>query len=105
MKRITALLHPNRIGDIMHALETAGLRKLSVVEARGLLSASGTREQDYSVELGERVIHELQLDVFCEDAEVADAVELIRRHGLTGQKTSGWLFVASIDQAFAIGDP
>ena len=26
MKRITALLHPNRIGEVVHALAAAGLR-------------------------------------------------------------------------------
>jgi nitrogen regulatory protein P-II 1 len=102
MKRVTALLHPNRIGEVVHALTAAGHRRFSVVHAQGLLQALSNREQTYSVELGELITQEIQLDVFCVDDELAAVVELIRRNGRTGQTTSGWLFVASIDHAYAI---
>mgnify|MGYP005753815591 CR=1 FL=1 len=92
MKRITALLHAHRMSDIVHALEAAGERRLSVVQARGLLRASSAREQDYSVELGERVTQEIQLDVFCEDERVDAIIALIRQHGRTGQVNAGWIF-------------
>ena len=39
MKRITALLHPNRIGEVVHALAAAGHRRFSVLHAQGLLQA------------------------------------------------------------------
>ena len=44
MKRITALLHAHRMSDIVHALEAAGERRLSVVQARGLLQAASARD-------------------------------------------------------------
>lgn len=102
MKRITALLHAHRIGDIVHALEAAGERRLSVIHAQGLLAASSSREQVYSVELGDRVTQEIQLDVFCEDEHVETLVELIQRHGRTGMSNSGWIFVTGIDGGFPI---
>ena len=56
MKRITALLHPNRIiGEVVHALAAAGHRRFSVVHGQGLLQALRAREQTYSVELGELI--------------------------------------------------
>ena len=36
MKRITALLHPNRIAEVVHALAAAGHRRFSVVHGQGL---------------------------------------------------------------------
>ncbi|MFY2764839.1 MULTISPECIES: P-II family nitrogen regulator [Arenimonas] len=102
MKRITALLHAHRMSDIVHALEAAGERRLSVVQARGLLRASSAREQDYSVELGERVTQEIQLDVFCEDERVDAIIALIRQHGRTGQVNAGWIFTSSIDDVLLI---
>ena len=102
MKRITALLHAHRLSDIVHALEAAGERRLSVLQAVGLLQASSSREQDYSVDLGERVTKEIQLDVFCEDARLEALVELIRRHGRTGQPNSGWIFVTAVDSGVPI---
>jgi len=102
MKRITALLHAHRTSDVVRALEAAGESRLSVVHASGLLRASSVHEQDYSVELGERVTQEIQLDVFCEDDRVEALVELIRTTGRTGQATAGWVFVGSLDAGIPI---
>jgi nitrogen regulatory protein P-II 1 len=102
MKRITALLHPNRIGEVVHALAAAGHRRFSVVHGQGLLQALSAREQTYSVELGELITQQIQLDVYCVDDELPIVVGLIQRNGRTGQTTSGWLFVSSIDHAYAI---
>ena len=60
MKRITALLHPNRIGEVVHALAAAGHRRFSVLHAQGLLQALSTREQTYSVELGKGIGADIQ---------------------------------------------
>jgi len=102
MKRITALLHPHRLSDIVHALERAGQRRISVVHALGLLEAASNRELDYSVELGERMTQEIQLDVFCEDAAAEAVVALIRQHGRTSLPHSGWIFLSAIDQGVGI---
>jgi nitrogen regulatory protein P-II 1 len=102
MKRITALLHVHRMSDIVHALEAAGERRISILHAHGLLQAATAREQNYSVELGERMTQEIQLDVFCDDAKVEELVDLIRRHGRTGQMNSGWIFVAPVEDGLPI---
>lgn len=102
MKRITALLHAHRMSDIVHALEAAGERRLSVVHVHGLLEVSGAKEQEYSVELGERITKEIQLEVFCEDDQSDTLVELIRRHGQTGQLNSGWVFVTHLELGIGI---
>ena len=102
MKRITALLHPNRIGEVVHELAAAGHRRFSVIHAQGLLQALSAREQTYSVELGELITQQIQLEVYCVDDELPTVVDLIQRNGRTGQATSGWLFVSTIDHAYAI---
>ena len=102
MKRITALLHVHRMSDIVHALEAAGERRISILHAHGLLQAASAREQNYSVELGERMTQEIQLDVFCADARMEELVDLIIRHGRTGQSNSGWIFVAHVEDGLPI---
>lgn len=102
MKRITALLHAHRVSDIVHALESAGERRLSISPILGLLAAANAREVDFSVEFGERLIREVQLDVFCEDAQVDTLVDLIRLHGRAGLPNSGWVFVAAVESGVAI---
>mgnify|MGYP001043938380 CR=1 FL=1 len=102
MKLLKAFVHRNRIADIVRALENAGLRQLSVIDVKGLLRALSNREQAYSIELGERIINEIQLEVFCQDDEVERAVQLIRLFGRTGQQVAGWIYQSAVEQAWPI---
>jgi len=102
MKEVKAFVHRGRIADIVHALEGAGFRHLSVVDVKGLLRALSDREQSYSIEIGERVTNEIKLEVVCEDDEVERAVALIRLHGHTGQSVAGWVYQSTVDRAWPI---
>ena len=55
MKQIKAFVHRNRVGDIVHALDAAGFTRLSLFDVKGMLRALSAREQEYSVELGEKM--------------------------------------------------
>ncbi len=102
MKEVKAFIHRGRIADIVHALDEAGFRHLSVVDVKGLLRALSDREQNYSIEIGERVTNEVKLEVFCEDDEAERAVQLIRQHGRTGQSVAGWVYLSTVDRAWPI---
>lgn len=102
MKQIKAFVHRNRVSDLIHALEAAGFRRLSLFDVKGLLRALNAREQQYSVELGDQVISEVQTELFCEDGDVDRAVEIFRRIGRTGRADSGWVYVSPVEQAIAI---
>ncbi len=102
MKQIKAFVHRNRVSDLIHDLEAAGFRRLSLFDVKGLLRALSAREQQYSVEFGDQVINEVQMELFCEDGEVERAVEVFRRVGHTGRSDSGMVYVSPVEQAFAI---
>lgn len=104
MKQIKAFVHRNRISDLIHELEVAGFRRLSLFDVKGLLRALNAREQEYSVEFGDQVISEMQMELFCEDGDVARAVEIFRRVGRTGRADAGWIYVSPIEQSIPIDD-
>ncbi|MGH8077944.1 MAG: P-II family nitrogen regulator [Lysobacter sp.] len=104
MKQIKAFVHRSRVSDIVHALGAAEFNRLSLFDVKGLLRELSAREQQYSVEFGDQVISEMQMELFCEDADVARAVEIFRRLGRTGHAESGWVYVSDVEQAIAIGD-
>ena len=104
MKQIKAFVHRSRVSDIAHALGAAGFNRLSLFDVEGLLRALSAREQQYSVEFGGQVVSEMQMELFCEDNEVADAVAIFQRLGQTGRAVSGWLYVSSVEESFVIGD-
>lgn len=102
MKQIKAFVHRNRVADLIHALGAAGFQRLSLFDVKGLLRALSAREREYSVELGDQVISEVQLEVFCDAAEVDKAVEIFRRIGRTGHADAGWIYVSPVEQAIQI---
>ena len=104
MKEIKAVVHRGRVAEIVHALSAAGYRHFTVIDVRGLLRALSAREEEYSIELGERVTNEIRLELVCADQEVDRAVQLIRLHGRTGQAIAGWVYVSPVDLALPIDD-
>lgn len=104
MKEIKAFVHRHRIADVVRALEQAGYRNLSVIDVKGMLKALGSQEQEYSVEIGEKVITEVKLELVCESGErTAEAVRIIREKADTGRAEAGWIYVSDVEQAIRIG--
>lgn len=102
MKALKAFVHPERLSDIVGALEQAGFHRLSVTDVKSLSRASKGSEQNYSVQVGARVTKETKLEVFCEDDQADRAVQLIRLHGRTDQSVAGWVYLSTVDHAWPI---
>lgn len=102
MKEIKAFIHRNRVADVVHALKAAGFQNISLIDVKGLLKALDHHEQEYSIEIGERVITEVKLELVCEADLVDQAVAIIRKNGRTGQPDAGWVHVTSIDASYPI---
>jgi len=106
MKEIKAFVHRNCVADIIHALHNSGYCgaacSLSVVDVTGTLQALDSKEQSFSLELGQEAINEAKLELVCEDNRVDEAVQLIRENGRTGQKIAGWIYVIDIGEVYPI---
>jgi nitrogen regulatory protein P-II 1 len=97
IQEIKAYIHRNRVADVVNALVNAGFENLTVVDVEGLLKALDNNEQRYSVELGQKVITQVKLELVCENAtQTAEAVALIRQHAKTGQAAAGWIYLTDI---------
>lgn len=96
-REVKAFIHRNRIADVVDALYQADFRNLTVIDAQGLLKALDTKEQRYSVEIGQKVITEVKLELVCDgENRTAEAIELIRKHAKTGQPHAGWIYVTDL---------
>jgi len=105
MKEIKAYIHRNRIADVVRALEQAGYRNLSIIDVKGMLKALDSKEQEYSIEIGEKVITEVKLELVCEgENRTAEAVRIIREHARTGSAEAGWIYISQIQSALQIGE-
>ena len=104
MKEIKAFVHRNRIADVIRALKDAGYQNLSIIDVKGMLKALDSKEQGYSVEVGEKVITEVKLELVCADERVDEAIRLIREHARTGQPLAGWIYVSDLLAALPIDE-
>lgn len=103
MKEIKAFVHRNRIADVVRALEAAGYRGLSVIDVKGMLKALDQKEQEYSIEIGEKVITEIRLELVCEDSQAAEAARIIQQSADTGQAEAGWVYISDVEDMLPIG--
>jgi len=103
MKQIKGFVDRHRAGDLMHALEGGGFHRISVFEAKGLHQPRMRGEVEYSVELGERVVSEAQITVFCEDDQIDAVVAIFRQMIRTTHRETGWLYVTPIEQSVPLG--
>ena len=103
MQEIKAFVHRNRIADVVSALSSAGFKRLSIIDVQGLLRALDSKEQQYSVEIGQKVVTEVKLEVVCEnESRTTEAISLIREHATTGQPEAGWIYVSDIRSSIEI---
>lgn len=111
MKEIKAFIHSNRIAGVITALADGGYldpgnshrcRNLNVGRTQSLLGALDAREQHYSVELGQLVIHEAKLELLCDDGQVDALVKLIAAAARTGQDEAGWVYVVDVATAVKV---
>lgn len=104
MKEIKAYLHRHRAADVVRALVSAGFHNLCLLDVKAPLHASGSHEQDYSLELGTRMVTKVRLELMCENRHVFLATELITEHARTDQPEAGWIYVSDISYALSNND-
>lgn len=105
LREIKCYIHRSRVADVVSELTNGGFKNLTVIDVQGLLKALDSKEQHYSVEIGQKVVTEVKIELVCEtETLTAKAVAIIREHGKTGQSSAGWIYVSDIQSAVEITD-
>ena len=108
MKEIKAYVHRSHVADVVAALKDSpawgGARgdrrhNLALYIVKGFLHVEDSSEQHFSMELGDEVINEYKLELFCEDSEAYELVRVIVTAARTGQALAGWITVCDLAQA------
>ena len=70
---------------------------------KGMLKAVGCKEQENSIEIGEKVVTEIKFELVCEnDARTTGAARIVQRSADTGQQEAGRIYVSDIEKALPI---
>jgi nitrogen regulatory protein P-II 1 len=102
VKKVVAILQPNKFDAVKEALSAIGIDGLTAIEARGFGRQKGHREvfrgREYQVDL----LPKIQLEVVVPSTRVDDVVQALTAAARTGQIGDGKIFVYDIEEAFRI---
>lgn len=101
MKQIKAYLHHVRSAAVIEALGDAGFNNVSLLDVKGTMKPLSESELTYSSGAGV-LISEVLLSLMCEDNEVEQVANTIRKAGHIGKGISGWVYVTPIELALPI---
>ena len=102
MKKVEAILRPQKLDEVREALTELGHAGITVYEVRGHGIEKGVtqrwRGQDYSVDLLPKIL----IMAIVHDHEVADVADAISAIARTGMIGDGKIFVSPVEQVVRI---
>jgi len=66
-REVKAFVHRDRAADVVDALNSLGFHHITAVDVQGLSKNLGDRAQHYSVEIGQKVVNEVKLELVCDN--------------------------------------
>jgi len=97
MKLITAIVKPHRVADIKDALQTAGVRGMTVSEVSGFGRQKGHTEVYRGAEYTVDLVPKVRIEVLVEDADMDAIVDVIVRSAGTGAIGDGKVWVTPVE--------
>ena len=104
MKRVQAVIKPERLDAVQHKLAEAGFVGIMVHDVRGHGSEDEPTGEYRGVRFAMTVKHKLLIDLLVEDDEVERVVSIIRDEAKTPGPGDGLVFVLDCAAVFPIGD-
>lgn len=102
MKKIEAVIRPEKLDDVKEALDAAGYPGLMLTRIEGHGKQKGLMQQfrgrQYKVEL----LPKYKIEVVCADAHCAQLIEAIAESARTGEVGDGKIFVSDIADVMRI---
>ena len=103
MKKIEAIIRPEKLNDVKNALEEAGFVGLNVVHVTGRGAQKGVVHggrggETYTVDM----LPKLKIEVVVKDADANQAVDLISNAARTGNIGDGKIFIIPVEDAIRV---
>ncbi len=102
MKKIEAIIRPNKLNEVKDALAKYGVKGMTVSEVAGCGLQKGHvgiyRGKEYSISL----LPKVRMEIVVADDVVEDVVDVIITSAQTGNIGDGKIFVSTIDEVYRI---
>ncbi len=102
MKKVEAIIRPEKLGILLDALKELGYPGMTITEVKGHGVQRGIVQQwrgrQYTVEF----LPKIKLEIVIADADVTKILTAIRENATTGEVGDGKVFVSTIDDVMRV---
>ncbi|MCW2885020.1 MAG: nitrogen regulatory protein [Streptosporangiaceae bacterium] len=102
MKLITAVIKPFKLDDVKAALETFGVKGLTVSEASGYGRQKGHTEVYRGAEYKVDLVPKLKVEVLVDDEEADDVLDVVVKAAQTGKIGDGKVWSVPVDTVIRV---
>ena len=102
MKKVEAIIRPNKIEDVKNALSEVGVKGMSTTEIKGFGRQKGHKEVYRGAEYTIDFVPKLKIETVIPDDRLQDVVRAICDAAGTGNLGDGKIFISHIDDAIRI---
>lgn len=99
---VSAVIQPHRLDDVKSALETVGVRGLTVSEASGYGRQRGHTEVYRGAEYTVDLVPKVRIDVLVDDGDVTTVVDAVVAAAKTGKIGDGKVWVVPVDDVVRV---
>ncbi len=99
MKKIEALIRPERLDQVKKALEEKGIVGMTVIEVLGRGEQKGIKLQYRGRTVEVDLLPKIKLELFVSDEEVDAVMKTICEAGRTGKPGDGRIFVLPVEKS------
>lgn len=101
MRKIEAIIQPNKLPELKNALAHLGVNGMTVIEAKGFGRGRGShvvRENNASAEF----VPKVKVEIVVKDQHADPTIDIILEVCWTGKVGDGKIFVANVEEAIRI---
>ncbi|WP_455138338.1 P-II family nitrogen regulator [Thermophilibacter sp.] len=102
MKKVTAVIRPEKLEELKDALNEKGSHGMTVYEVMGCGSQHGWTEYYRGSEVMLNMIPKVKVELVINNAQVEDMIDLICRVARTGEVGDGKIFVYPVEECVRI---
>jgi nitrogen regulatory protein P-II 1 len=102
LKRIEAFIRINKLEEVKHALEEAGIIGLSCEQVRGYGRQMGRTDNYRGSTYAINLLPKMRVEVYVKDEDLTEGIDAILRASQTGEIGDGKIFVHDVLDAVRI---
>ena len=102
MKKIEAIIRPEKLEEVKKALEKINIVGMTITEVKGRGEQKGIKLQFRGREMHVDLLPKVKVEVVVDDGEVDEAVDVIIKSARTGKPGDGKIFVVDVEEAIRV---